>query len=49
MCRGRYFKTCTIYLLRWVRGYFADPDGHIWEIAYADFWQFHDDGSLVLE
>ncbi|WP_295891692.1 VOC family protein [uncultured Vibrio sp.] len=30
-------------------GYFSDPDGHLWEIAYADFWQFNDDGSLVLD
>ncbi len=30
-------------------GYFSDPDGHIWEVAYADFWQFHEDGRLVIE
>ncbi|MCK6265705.1 VOC family protein [Vibrio sp. ZSDE26] len=30
-------------------GYFSDPDGHLWEIAYADFWQFKDDGSLVID
>jgi len=30
-------------------GYFSDPDGHLWEVAYADFWQFNDDGSLVIE
>ncbi|GEA50619.1 glyoxalase [Vibrio inusitatus NBRC 102082] len=30
-------------------GYFRDPDGHYWEIAHADFWQFNDDGSLVIE
>lgn len=29
-------------------GYFTDPDGHLWEVAYADFWQFNDDGSLVI-
>lgn len=27
-------------------GYFADPDGYPWEIAYADFWQFGPDGTL---
>jgi catechol 2,3-dioxygenase-like lactoylglutathione lyase family enzyme len=26
-------------------GYFADPDGHLWEVAYGAF-PFHDDGSL---
>jgi hypothetical protein len=30
-------------------GYFSDPDGHLWEIAYGDCWQFNDDGSLVIE
>ena len=29
-------------------GYFSDPDGHLWEIAYADSWDFNHDGSLVL-
>lgn len=30
-------------------GYFSDPDGHLWEVAYSDQWQFHPDGSLVIE
>lgn len=30
-------------------GYFTDPDGHLWEVAYADSWQFNEDGSLVIE
>lgn len=30
-------------------GYFSDPDGYLWEVAYADFWQFNDDGSLVID
>lgn len=29
-------------------GYFTDPDGYFWEVAHADFWQFNEDGSLVL-
>jgi predicted lactoylglutathione lyase len=29
--------------------YFADPDGHSWEIAWAPFWQFDGQGSLILE
>lgn len=29
-------------------GYFSDPDGYYWEVAYADLWTFNDDGSLVL-
>ena len=30
-------------------GYFSDPDGYLWEVAYADSWQFNPDGSLVIE
>ena len=28
--------------------YFADPDGHSWEIAWAPFWEFDEQGSLKL-
>ena len=30
-------------------GYFSDPDGHLWEVAYGDCWKFNEDGSLVIE
>ena len=30
-------------------GYFADPDGYLWEVAWADFWQFNEDGSLIID
>lgn len=29
-------------------GYFADPDGHMWEIAMNPFWPLNEDGSLTL-
>ncbi len=29
-------------------GYFSDPDGYYWEVAYSDSWQFNSDGSLVI-
>ena len=29
-------------------GYFADPDGHLWEIAYNPYFPLSKDGSLVL-
>ena len=29
-------------------GYFADPDGHLWEIAHNPGFTLKDDGSLVL-
>lgn len=30
-------------------GYFADPDGHVWEVAWNPFWTIADDGSIILE
>ena len=30
-------------------GYFSDPDGYLWEVAYSDSWAFNEDGSLVIE
>src|SRR5262249_6931842 len=29
-------------------GYFADPDGHIWEVAYNPHFPMTDDGRLLL-
>ncbi|MEO0794255.1 MAG: VOC family protein [Verrucomicrobiota bacterium] len=29
-------------------GYFSDPDGHLWEVAWAESWKFDDSGNLVL-
>ena len=29
-------------------GYFADPDGHPWEVAFNPFWTLNDDGSVTL-
>lgn len=29
-------------------GYWADPDGHIWEVAMNPFWPLAEDGSLTL-
>jgi len=29
-------------------GYFADPDGHLWEVAHNPFFRLDDDGSVVL-
>ena len=30
------------------RGYFADPDGHVWEVVQAPGFEFTDDGRLIL-
>ncbi|MCJ8140582.1 VOC family protein [Falsirhodobacter halotolerans] len=29
-------------------GYWADPDGHVWEVAMNPFWPLDDDGGLTL-
>jgi catechol 2,3-dioxygenase-like lactoylglutathione lyase family enzyme len=29
-------------------GYFADPDGHPWEVAFNPFWKLDDHGRVVL-
>ena len=29
-------------------GYFADPDGHPWEVAYNPFWPLDANGRVVL-
>ena len=28
-------------------GYFADPDGHVWELAFNPFWPLDEDGFLA--
>ena len=30
-------------------GYFADPDGHFWEVAHNPFWTIGEDGSITLD
>lgn len=29
-------------------GYFADPDGHVWEVAHNPFWKIGADGGVSL-
>lgn len=30
-------------------GYFVDPDGHKWEIAFNPYWTIRDDGRIVMQ
>lgn len=30
-------------------GYFQDPDGYYWEIAYASSWKFDENDMLIIE
>ncbi len=27
-------------------GYFADPDGYLWEVAWGDVWEYDENGTL---
>jgi hypothetical protein len=29
-------------------GYFADPDGHAWEVAFNPFWSIEKDGRVSM-
>jgi uncharacterized protein len=29
-------------------GYFADPDGHLWEVAWNPFWTMDDSGAVSI-
>ena len=29
-------------------GYYADPDGHVWEVAHNPFWGIDEDGRITL-
>ncbi|MBT4890027.1 MAG: VOC family protein [Rhodospirillales bacterium] len=29
-------------------GYFSDPDGHMWEVAYNPFWKIKEDGRISM-
>lgn len=30
-------------------GYFQDPDGYFWEVAYGDIWKFDKNNMLIIE
>jgi len=46
---GRIVKPAKTTSWGGYSGYFADPDGYLWEVAYADQWKFNPDGSVVVE
>jgi catechol 2,3-dioxygenase-like lactoylglutathione lyase family enzyme len=46
---GRIERPARIASWGGYSGYFSDPDGYLWEVAWSEAWQFHDDGSLVIE
>ena len=45
---GRLVKPASATSWGGYSGYFADPDGYLWEIAWSADWKFHPDGRLVI-
>ena len=46
---GKLEKSAQIASWGGYSGYFSDPDGHLWEVAWAESWEFNEDGSLVID
>jgi catechol 2,3-dioxygenase-like lactoylglutathione lyase family enzyme len=46
---GRIVKPAQDVFWGGYSGYFSDPDGYLWEVAYADSWVFNEDGSLLID
>ena len=46
---GRLIKAAEDVFWGGYSGYFADPDGHLWEVAWNPFWTLGEDGSVSLE
>ena len=45
---GRIVKPAQDAFWGGYSGYFADPDGHLWEVAWNPHWTLADDGSIRL-
>lgn len=47
-CGGKIVKEGQKAFWGGFSGYFADPDGHLWEVAHNPFWKFDDDDNVIL-
>jgi predicted lactoylglutathione lyase len=45
---ARILKPATKTFWGGYNGYFADPDGHVWEVAFNPFWELDEDGRVKL-
>jgi len=45
---GRLVKPAQAALWGGYSGYFADPDGHLWEVAHNPFWMLDAEGNVSL-
>jgi hypothetical protein len=46
---GRLIKPAAKTFWGGYSGYFADPDGHLWEVAYNPYFKLGSDGRVELE
>ena len=46
---GRIVKAAEKAFWGGYSGYFSDPDGHLWEVAYNPFWTLDPDGTIWLD
>jgi uncharacterized protein len=47
-CSARLLKPGQKVFWGGYSGYFADPDGHLWEVAFNPFFPFDEAGRLAL-
>ena len=47
-CGGKLVKAAHKAFWGGYSGYFADPDGHLWEVAHNPFWPLDADGRVLL-
>ena len=45
---GRLLKPAADVFWGGYSGYFADPDGHVWEVAFNPFWTIDGEGRVSL-
>jgi predicted lactoylglutathione lyase len=45
---GRILKQASKTFGGGYDGYFADPDGHVWEVTHNPFWKLDKDGRVRL-
>ena len=45
---GRLLKAAQTVFWGGYSGHFADPDGHVWEVAHNPFFQLSEDGRVLL-
>jgi uncharacterized protein len=46
---GRVIKPAVEASWGGYSGYFSDPDGYLWEVAYSHLWKFNPDGSVSVD